>query len=169
MGFAESLLAEFEHELKPTRELLTRVPADKADWKPHPKSTSLSDLAIHITNIASIWMPITLREPELDLSPGRFPKREFTTTEALVAEFDRTVEDSRQAIRDAKDADMAAPWTLRSGEHVVFTMPRAVVARMFVMNHLVHHRGQLTVYLRMLDVPLPSVYGPTADEARPMG
>ena len=166
MGFARSLAAEFEQEMKTTREVLSRVPADKADWKPHPKSYSISDLAIHITNIASIWMPITLQEDELDLSPGRFPKRTFTTTEELVAEFDKNVETSRKAVSEAKDEQMGSKWTLRSGDHVVFSMPRAVVLRSFVMNHLIHHRGQLTVYLRLLDVPLPSVYGPTADESR---
>ena len=162
MSITDALLAEFEHEMKTTRRLLERVPADRGDWKPHDKSSSLSQLVLHIANIP-FWLTTTLKRTELDAAaPGE--KRSLTSTEALLAEFDRKVADAREALTAATADDLKVPWTLRAGDHVVFTMPRAVTLRTFVMNHLIHHRGQLTVYLRLLDVPLPSSYGPTADE-----
>ncbi|HEX8153056.1 MAG TPA: DinB family protein [Thermoanaerobaculia bacterium] len=162
MALTDALLAEFEHEMKTTRRLLERVPAERGDWKPHDKSSSLSQLALHVAHIP-FWMTMTLKRTELDAAAPA-EKRTLTTTEALLAEFDRKVADACDALTAATAEDLQVPWTLRAGDHVVFTMPRAATVRTFVMNHLIHHRGQLSVYLRLLDVPLPSIYGPSADE-----
>lgn len=165
MSIAESLLPEFDQEMKLTRNLLERVPEDKADWKPHQKSYSLEELSTHIANLPR-WGVATLQQSRLDLdapdASGWMPPA-FTTTEALLEVFDKNVATAREALAAISDADMMENWTLHGGGQDVFTMPRAVVLRSFVFSHIIHHRGQLTVYLRLLDVPLPSTYGPTAD------
>ena len=166
MSIAQSVLPEFDHEMASTRKALERVPADKASWKPHPKSFTLGDLAAHISNLPS-WTVYTLRDRELDLNPpGGQPWKSptFESTEATLKRFDENVAAARAAIEKARDADFDLSWTLKSGGHEIFTMPRVVVLRSFVLNHLIHHRGQLTVYLRLNDVPVPGLYGPSADE-----
>lgn len=155
-------LPEFDAEMASTRRVLERVPAGRFDFKPHEKSFSLEDLASHLANIPS-WTAITLKTEELDMGQD-FGPRDTSDTEALLAHFDRHVAEGRTALEKATVPDMAVPWTLRVGEQVVFTLPRGVVMRSFVMNHMIHHRAQLTVYLRLLDVPVPGVYGPSADE-----
>ena len=162
MRIAETLLPEVDQEAKTTRRVLERVPQEHADWKPHPKSSSLSALAMHVANLP-LWMSLSLTGTEFDLAALQ-PAREFAGTAALLEEFDRKMADARAALASASDEELGVLWTLRKGDYKVFTMPRTNVLRFFVMNHLIHHRGQLTVYLRLLDVPLPSVYGPTADE-----
>jgi uncharacterized damage-inducible protein DinB len=160
MSIAESLIPEFDQEMATTRRLLERVPGDKADWKPHPKSFSLGHLAQLVSWMPG-WIANALRETELNLS-GVTP---YSTekTETLVAGFDKNVRDARAALGAAKDADFSVPWSLKRGDQVFMTLPRGVVVRQHI-SHLVHHRGQLTVYLRLQDVPIPSIYGPTADE-----
>ena len=163
MTMGETLLPEYDHEIATTRLFLERVPAKDAAWRPHPKSYALGDLAVHIAALPW-WLEVTLTTAELDVAATPAPPA-FTTVGALLASFDRNAAAGRAALAKATDADFAVPWTLRSGAQVIFTMPRAAVVRPFVLNHLVHHRAQLGVYLRLRDVPLPASYGPTADTA----
>jgi len=164
MTISEVLLPEFDEEMASTRRLLERVPSEKGQWKPHPKSFSLG----HLTQLVC-WMPgwitNTLTGTELNLS-GASPYS-YEKTEDLLAMFDRNVREARAAIAASKDADYDVDWSLKVGDRVVLTQPRRAIVRNHI-NHLCHHRGQLTVYLRLIDVPLPSIYGPTADE-RPAG
>jgi uncharacterized damage-inducible protein DinB len=159
-NFAAALLPEFDQEMQVTRRLLERVPSDKAQWKPHPKSFPLGHLAQLVSWMPG-WITNALQETSLDLATaGRYT---FEKTETLLASFDQHVRGARAAIVAATDADFAVPWSLKHGAQILMTMPRAAVVRQTI-SHLVHHRGQLTVYLRLLDVPIPSIYGPTADE-----
>jgi uncharacterized damage-inducible protein DinB len=160
MSIAEGLLPEFDQEMATTRKLLERVPSDKGPWKPHPKSFPLGHLAQLVATMPG-WLTQTLRDTEVDLAASS--GYSFETTETLLGEFDRHVREAREALTSAKDADFTVPWSLKNGNRVLFTAPRGVVVRSH-MNHLIHHRGQLSVYLRLNDVPLPSIYGPTADE-----
>jgi uncharacterized damage-inducible protein DinB len=153
-------LAEFDQEMTTTRRLLERVPDGKGDWKPHPKSFPLAHLAQLVSWMPG-WIARTLREPSIDLAAGTGYSMENTAT--LLAEFDRNVKSAREALADVTDAALDEPWSLKMGDKVLFTTPRGPTARQH-LNHLIHHRGQLTVYLRELDVPIPSIYGPTADE-----
>ncbi len=157
-----ALLPEFDHEMANTRKTLERVPDDRLDFTPHEKSMSLLRLAAHLANIPS-WAHITLGGTEFDLS-GPQERLPLTNRAAILAHFDRERDTARAAIEKATADDLAAPWTLKAGAHVVFTQPRAGVLRTFVMNHMIHHRAQLGVYLRLLDIPVPAVYGPSADE-----
>lgn len=163
MRISEALLPEFDQEMATTRRLLERVPSAKGKWKPHEKSFPLGHLAQLVASMPG-WITSALRETSLDL--GSFPGYSYETTETLVGVFDKHVKEAREAIASSKDADYAVPWSLKFGERVIFTLPRAAVVRQDI-SHLVHHRGQLTVYLRLLDVPIPSIYGPTADEKMP--
>lgn len=168
MSIAETLLPEFDHEMANTRRLLAVVPAADAAWRPHPKSYSLGDLAAHISRLP-LWGRYTLQQPELDLgSPANasLARVPFTTVPELLDQFDRHVREARAALAPMSDAAMRETWTLKNGATTVFSMPRAAVLRGFVLSHMIHHRGQLTVYLRLRDVPLPSLYGPTADSQR---
>jgi uncharacterized damage-inducible protein DinB len=160
MSIGSSMLPEFDQEMATTRRLLERVPSDKGTWKPHTKSFALGHLAQLVAGMPG-WITTTIRQPDLDLSRGG--GYSFQPTEDLLAQFDKHVGEARQALADVRDEAFAEPWTLRMGDRVLSTLPRGVVVRSHV-NHLVHHRGQLTVYLRLLDVPIPSIYGPTADE-----
>ena len=160
MSIAETLLPEFDQEMATTRKLLARVPSEKGTWKPHPKSFALGHLAQLVSWMPG-WITTTLRGTELDLATAA--GYSFETTETLLAEIDKNIREAREAIASSKDADYAVTWSLKHGERVLFTAPRGVVVRQHI-NHLVHHRGQLSVYLRLIDVPIPSIYGPTADE-----
>jgi uncharacterized damage-inducible protein DinB len=159
-SLSAAYLAELDVEMPTTRRLLERVPGERAAWKPHEKSFALGHLAQLVARMPG-WLTHTMKQTRLDLSAG--PQYSLESTETLVAEFDRCVAEACEVIAAAPDDDYQVPWSLTMGERVLFTAPRAVVMRQNV-NHLVHHRGQLTVYLRLLDVPLPSIYGPTADE-----
>ena len=163
MSIADTLLPEFDQEMATTRKVLERVPADKGKWKPHPKSFSLGHLAQLVAGMPG-WITNTVREKHLDLAS--YPGYSYETTETLLKSFDKNVKEARKAIAAAKDKDFTAPWSLKRGERVIFTQARGPVVRTHI-NHLVHHRGQLTVYLRLIDVPVPSIYGPTADEPAP--
>jgi len=162
MTIAESMLPEFDNEMKTTRTLLERVPEANADWVPHVKSMPLGRLATHISELLD-WIGVTLLQTELDFAKDKYQPAEFTSTADLLATFDAKVKSNRAILAAAADQDMMVPWTLRNGDQVFFSMPRIAVLRGMVMNHLIHHRGQLSVYLRLNDVPLPSIYGPTAD------
>ena len=169
MTIAETMLGEFDHEMATTRSVLERVPDTDPAWKPHPRSYSIGDLALHLANIPT-WIAPTVHQSELDLDPpggSPFPARTFTGAADLVRAFDGNVAAAREALAAAPDAGMKEPWTLKSAGKVILTMPRVGVLRSFIMNHMIHHRAQLTVYLRLRDVPLPSVYGPTADLKSP--
>ncbi|HXE56495.1 MAG TPA: DinB family protein [Gemmatimonadales bacterium] len=153
-------LGEFDQEMAATRRLLERVPTEKGAWKPHEKSFPLGHLAQLVSSMPG-WIASTLREPHFDLAAaGGYS---FEPTEALLRAFDRNVEGARTALGTITGPALAEPWSLKHGERVLFTAPRGEVVRQH-LNHLIHHRGQLTVYLRLVDVPLPSIYGPTADE-----
>lgn len=160
MTIADALLPEFDQEMTITRRLLERVPSDKGQWKPHPKSFALGHLAQLISWMPG-WIANTLRQTALDL--GTAPGYSFETTETLLQGFDRNVRETREALGAVKDTDFAVPWSLTRAGRVLFSAPRGIVVRNHI-SHLVHHRGQLTVYLRLIDVPIPSIYGPTADE-----
>jgi uncharacterized damage-inducible protein DinB len=165
MSISQSMLPELEHELAGTRRTLERVPFDKADWRPHPKSFSIAQLASHIANLPT-WMKMTIDIDNLDLG-GLGPAALnplATSHEELMAKFDRSAAEAKAALAAASDERLLAPWSLSNGPVTYFTMPRVAAIRGFIMNHNVHHRAQLTVYLRMLDVPVPSLYGPSADE-----
>jgi uncharacterized damage-inducible protein DinB len=153
-------LDEFDQEMASTRRVLERVPSDKGEWKPHPKSFSLAHLAQLVSWMPG-WITRTLREPAIDLAGG--PGYSVLPTEALLAGFDQNVREAREALQSVTGAALDEPWSLKSGDRVLFTTVRGPTARQH-LSHLAHHRGQLTVYLRLLDVPLPQVYGPTADE-----
>jgi len=160
---SETLLPEFDQEMATTRRLLERVPTDKGKWKPHEKSFSLGHLAQLVAWMPG-WIAQTLRERELNLKGSA--GYSYEKTEDLVKMFDQNVKDARAAMQASKDADYKVDWSLKFGDRTVFTQPRAQVVRTHI-NHLIHHRGQLTVYLRLIDVPIPSIYGPTADERVP--
>ena len=165
MTIAQMLVAEFDHEMATTRTLLERVPENAAEWKPHTKSMSMGHLASHIASMPG-WVDQILTESELDFATpagAKLATPKFESTAALVEMFDRNVQAARSRIGATSDAEMGVPWALRNGEHRIFAMPRVGVVRSFIMSHLIHHRGQLSVYLRLRDVPLPSIYGPTAD------
>jgi uncharacterized damage-inducible protein DinB len=160
MTIAEKLLPEFDLEMATTRRLLERVPSDKGEWKPHPKSFSLGHLAQLVATMPG-WLTRMVRNPEIDLGKG--PGYSYESTETLLEKFDANVREAREAIASAKDSTFDEPWSLKMHSQVLFTQPRGDAVR-GTINHLIHHRGQLTVYLRMVDVPIPSIYGPTADE-----
>jgi len=160
MGFAKSLLPEFDQEMASTRKAIERVPTDKGAWKPHPKSFALGHLAQLVATMPG-WITNMATKTDLDLAKS--PGYSLQSTESLVATFDKLVTEARAAIAGLKDSDISVPWSLKHGDHVLFTTSRGETIRSTI-NHLIHHRGQLTVYLRLVDVPVPSMYGPTADE-----
>ena len=162
MAFIDALLPEFDHEMGTTRRLLERVPDGCLGWKPHQKSMSLGRLATHIAEISQ-WGDLTLNQTEYDMS-GPYTPREEASTAAILALFDKSVASFRATLASKGDAELMVPWTFKAGGKVMFTMPRVAVLRSMVFSHLVHHRGQLSVYLRLQNVPLPAIYGPSADE-----
>jgi uncharacterized damage-inducible protein DinB len=165
MTHIEMLVTEFDRETAVTRQLLERVPEDRTSWRPHARSWTLGELSLHLATLPT-WMPATLRATELDLNPPGgplYPRPVFESARATVRAFDSHVSDARAALTGALDAELDVSWTLKNACEVIFTMPRAAVLRTFVFNHSIHHRGQLSVYLRLCDVPVPPIYGPTAD------
>lgn len=165
MSIADSLLPEYDHELATTRRVLERVPEAEFGWKPHPKSMTLGQLAGHVANIP-FWLSATIDAPFYDLTAG---DKEATleapaSRDLLLKQFDEKVRKARASLANASDAELMAPWSLKHGGTEIFSLPRVAAVRSFVMNHMIHHRGQLSVYLRLKDVPVPPIYGPTADE-----
>jgi uncharacterized damage-inducible protein DinB len=162
---ADSLLPEFDQEMANTRKVIARVPNGKTDWRPHPKSMPLGYMAIHLATLGNFANAI-LEKDELDigLMMKDFKMPEFESGEASAALFDETTRRARAAIASTSDADFLKQWTFKNNGVVVFSLPKIAALRSMVFNHIIHHRGQLTVYLRLNDVPLPGLYGPTADE-----
>lgn len=160
---AQSLLPEFDHEFGLLRKTLERVPEDRPDYTPHAKSMTLSKLAGHLAEIP-MWLNVTLETDELDFATSNFESYVMTTRAHLLETLDANVARARAALAAASDAEFMRNWTLRAGEKVFLTMPKVAVVRGFVFSHMIHHRAQLGVYLRMNEVPLPSLYGPSADE-----
>ena len=170
MTYAETLLPEFDREMANTRKVLERIPRQKLDWKPHPKSHTIGWNANHLAEIAG-WVVMALTPPSLDFAPVDGPKYEsptLTSRQEILDLFDRNVAAARRAIAAAKDEQMGQSWSL-SRPASVLTMPRAAVVRCFVLNHLIHHRAILCVYLRLNDIPVPGMYGPSGDGRRPHG
>jgi uncharacterized damage-inducible protein DinB len=168
MPMSAALLPEFDHEMATTRRTLERVPAEKLGWKPHEKSMTLGRLATHIAEMPG-WAIPTLNEESLDLAPPGAPPYQPVTKETvadIVAYFDENVAAARAAIAGASDESLMQSWSLLMGGKAVFTMPRIAVLRSMIVNHVIHHRGQLSVYLRLNDAPVPSIYGPSADEGK---
>ena len=161
MTIAETLLPEFDQEMAATRRVIERVPDGDPKWKPHPKSFSIAHLAQLLAWLPG-WIGQTLTSTELDLASGSGYTDE--KTKDLLRLFDENVRTSREAIAAAKDSDHDVPWSLKMRGNVLFSLPRGAVVRQHI-SHLSHHRGQMTVYLRMLNIPVPSIYGPTADES----
>jgi uncharacterized damage-inducible protein DinB len=165
MAIIDALLPEFDHEMATTRRLLDRVPEAQFSWSPHDKSMTLGQLSGHLANIP-FWCTATLRADSLDLATLGDDTRPMApeSRASLLKQFDDRVAAARERLAASTDPELLAPWTLRSGEQEYFTMPKISAIRMFVMNHIIHHRGQLSVYLRLNNVPIPPIYGPTADE-----
>ena len=166
MNISQSMLPEFDMEIANTRKTLERVPEDKPDFRPHPKSMPMSRLAGHLAEIPT-WPAMTLAQAELDVNPpGGTPMKPgvMTSRKELLAKFDEEAKKARAALAATSDEAMMKTWTLKNGGKTVLAFPRVAVMRSFVMNHMVHHRAQLGVYLRMNDVAVPSIYGPSADE-----
>ena len=162
MPMVDALLPEFDHEMTTTRQLLARVPDDQLAWKPHEKSMSIGGLATHLSNLPW-WGLVTLNDPEFDLAT--FPNQAEAGSRAQILDtFDRNVSATRAALTAKSDAELLVPWSLKRAGQTIFSLPKASVWRSFVLSHVIHHRGQLSVYLRLLNVPVPSIYGPSADE-----
>jgi uncharacterized damage-inducible protein DinB len=168
MSIAQSLLPEFDQEMANTRKALERLPEDKLEWKPDPKSMTLGRLAGHVAEMPN-WAAMTVSTESLDINPGG--KRSFeamvaTSREQVLEVFDKNVADARKAIEGVSDQALMENWRLLSDGHEILSMPRAAVLRSLAMNHLIHHRGQLTVYYRLVGVAVPGMYGPSADESQ---
>jgi uncharacterized damage-inducible protein DinB len=163
MSAVERLAKELEREAKTTRRFFDRLPPARLDWRPHPKSRALGELASHLVQCFA-WPQSIFTSDELDFHPADFPPAPSDDLGALLAEFDATVIRSAAAIRASSDVDLERPWRLKFKGRQLFERPRAAVLRDFTLGHLIHHRGQLSVYLRLLDVPVPGAFGPTADE-----
>ncbi len=169
MKISETLLPEFDQETANTRKTLERVPEDKFAWKPHEKSMTLGRLAMHVAELPS-WGIEALTKDSIDIAPPGAPPYQpqaATSRQQLLELFDQHTKRLREAIADASDEQFGQPWTLLAGGKAVFTLPRGAVLRSMVLNHGVHHRAQLGVYLRLNDIPVPATYGPSADEQNP--
>ena len=162
MGALNGLLPQFDREMSTTRKVLERLPDEHFGWKPHVKSYSLGELASHIAGLPT-WATETLNAPMFDIGNGR-TNTLLSSRADVIAAFDANSAAARTALVNTTDAGLMSMWTLKRNGTPVFSMPKDAVLRSFVLSHLVHHRGQLSVYLRLLDVPVPSMYGPSADE-----
>ena len=163
MSLGNMLAAEMSQESISIRKMIERLPVEKMAWKPHEKSMTLERLAGHIVEMFS-WTKSTLTQDELDFSKFDFTPKVYTDAADLVADLDKNITESVETLKNTADETMFENWTMRNGEQIYFTMPKAAVMRGFVMSHIIHHRGQLSVYMRLLDIPVPSIYGPSADE-----
>jgi uncharacterized damage-inducible protein DinB len=166
MSYAEMLLPEFDHEMASTRKVLERIPDNKLDWKAHPKSNTIGWNANHLAELPG-WAASIFEQNEYDFAPvggERYQSPNLKSTKEIVSLFDANVAKARKAIAAARDESMGDVWTLRGGERHIFTMPRAAVVRGFLMSHIIHHRAILCVYLRLNDIPVPALYGPSGDE-----
>ena len=164
MPISEMLLPEFDQEMANTRKILERVPEDKLSYKPHEKSMTLGRLAGHVAELPS-WVAHTLKVEVLELQPGQQAFSPKSSRE-LLDKFDESTKEARETISGASDEELRKTWTMNYAGKTVLSIPRSAVLRTVVMNHLIHHRAQLGVYLRLLDVEIPGMYGPSADEAK---
>jgi uncharacterized damage-inducible protein DinB len=166
MNYASSILPEFDEEMVSTRKVIERIPAEKYGWRAHEKSNTFGWNANHLAEIPG-WVEGTIRDTEWDFSPPGGPAYQtpsLTSPAEVLAMFDANVAAARKAIEEAIDADMTVPWTLKYQGETIFTMPRIDVIRRFVLNHIIHHRAVTCVYLRLNDLPVPGMYGPSGDE-----
>jgi len=163
MSIGAALLPEFDHEMATTRKTLERVPDDKLGWKPHEKSMTLGRLASHIAEMPS-WGSVGLNMDSLDMS--NYKPWQGASREEILGVFDKNVAEARAAIAAADDAKYMSNWSLTAGGQTLLTMPKIAVVRSFMLNHVIHHRGQFSVYLRLNDIAVPSIYGPSADEGQ---
>ena len=163
MSIADSFAAELQQEAAATRKTLERIPNDRLDWKPHEKSMSFIELGSHVASLLE-WGQVTLDQQEFVFS-GEYKPWRGSSSEELVERFDNNVQDVVQRLGGYPDSEMMKTWSLKSGEDVIFSLPRLAVFRSFVLNHMVHHRAQLSVYLRLNDIAVPAMYGPSADES----
>ncbi len=169
MTIGQSMLPEFDQEMQNTRKTLERVPDDKWSWKPHEKSGTLGWLAGHVGTVPE-WISMTINTQELDYAPVNGPSYEppkISNRKELLAAFDKGSAEARAALAGVSDQEIMKGWTLLAGGKEIFTMPRVACIRGMCLNHLIHHRAQLGVYFRLLGVPVPGLYGPSADEATP--
>lgn len=167
MKIGESMLPEFDHEMANTRKTIERVSDEKFDWKPHEKSPTMGWLAGHLANLPS-WAILTIDADSFDMSPldGQPPQtpKPASTKEALEM-FDSNVAKAREALANVSNEELMKNWSLLSNGNTILSLPKISVIRSFVLNHIIHHRAQLGVYLRLNDLPVPSIYGPSADES----
>jgi uncharacterized damage-inducible protein DinB len=167
MAIKDALIPEFDHEMAVTRKTLERVPEDKPDYKPHEKSMSMSRLAGHLAELPG-FVTMALQNDSFNIRPaGGGPARQplvMSSRKQLLEDFDKNVAGMRDTLSKASDESLMKSWSLMAGDKTILTMPRAAVVRSFCLSHIIHHRAQLGVYLRMNNVPVPSVYGPSADE-----
>lgn len=166
MPISEMLLAEFEQEMANTRRALERVEDETMHWRPHDRSMSMAELVGHLADVPG-WVPKIMTTAEIDIMPPDGPGYEPFVPKTyldVLKRFDANMELAREALRSASDETYLAQWTLKKGGKEMFSLPRVAVLRTMVMNHQIHHRGQLTVYYRLLDIPVPALYGPSADE-----
>ncbi len=169
MTIGQMMLGEFDQEMQNTRKILERCPDEKWNWKPHEKSGTVGWLASHVATMVS-WLPTTLNTDELDYAPVGGPAYQppkIENRKGLLVEFDKNAAEARAALSNVSDAEMMKGWKLLAGGKEIFTMPRVACIRGMVLNHLIHHRAQLTVYFRLIGVPVPGLYGPSADEGQP--
>ena len=164
MPFSEALLPEFDEEMKNTRKMLERIPEARFDYKPHEKSMALGRLASHVAELPG-WVANTLQSELLEMQPGQAPYI-AKSSKQLLEDFDKNVAEARKLIAAATDADFAKIWTFKYGGQTIFAAPRSVVIRNVVMNHMIHHRAQVSVYLRLNEIEVPGMYGPSADEMK---
>ena len=157
-----TMLPEFDLEMANTRKALERIPDDQLQFRPHEKSWTLRELAGHVAQVPG-WLTMTLQTAELDVSQP-FPEPKLDTKADILATFDAALAEARPALEAASGDDLMATWTMKMGDQEVFSMPKVAVLRSFVLNHMIHHRGQLTVYLRLSGGSVPALYGPSADE-----
>lgn len=164
MSLNEPLIAELQQESASTRKMLERIPKDKLNWKPHEKSMSLGNLAAHIAEIPN-WVSATVDLDELDFANMDYTPPVAESGEQLVNMFDKNLSKAIECLKNADDKKLLGTWKMRKGDKVYFELPKLAVLRSFVLSHSIHHRAQLSVYLRINDIPLPQIYGPTADES----
>ena len=162
MSIISMFQKQLEEEAKTTRKMLERIPDDKFDWKPHEKSMTMRRLATHVAELPT-WITMTLNTDELDFAKHPYQPVPINNTQELVAYFERSLEDGRSSLSNARGEQMELPWTLRNGETIYSTSPKEEVIRMS-LSQIIHHRAQLGVFLRLLNVPIPGSYGPSADE-----